>query len=213
MLLEELVGDAQQLAGRIVREIQMVRDARAHPGVGAEEGVHAILVARQDHDQIVALVLHDLQQDLDGLLSVVALVLGPVEVVGLIDEQHAAHRPLQHFPGLRCRVADVLPDQIIARHRNQVAFAHVTQAKQDLGHAQRHRGLAGPRVAGEAHVQAGRLRLQPQVHAQLVDHEQCCDVTDARLDRRKAHQVAVELVHHRAGLALRQHFAHGACLG
>jgi len=40
--------------------------------------VHAILVARQDHHQIVTLILHDLQQDLDGLLSVVALVLGPV---------------------------------------------------------------------------------------------------------------------------------------
>src|SRR5258708_38191678 len=92
--LEELIGDAQQLGGRVVREIQMVRDARTHPGIGAEEAVHAILVARQDYDQIVALVLHDLQQDLDGLLSVVALVLGPVEVVRLIDEEHAAHRPL-----------------------------------------------------------------------------------------------------------------------
>jgi len=31
-----------------------------------------------------------------------------------------------------------------------------------------HRGLPGAGVAGEAHVQAGRLRLQAEVHAQLV---------------------------------------------
>src|SRR5215470_12899874 len=43
--LEELVGDAQQVGRRIVRKIQMVGDARAHAGVGAEERLHPLLVA------------------------------------------------------------------------------------------------------------------------------------------------------------------------
>src|SRR2546430_3450512 len=79
---------------------------RSHPRVGAKEGVHALLVARQDHDQIVALVLHDLQQDLDGLLSVVALVLGPVEVVRLIDEERSEEHTseLQSQSNLVCRL-------------------------------------------------------------------------------------------------------------
>jgi hypothetical protein len=46
------------------------------PGLLLEEGVHPVLVAGQDHDEVVALVLHHLQQDLDRLLPVVALVLG-----------------------------------------------------------------------------------------------------------------------------------------
>jgi hypothetical protein len=67
-------------AGAVVGEVQVVRDARAHARVGLEEGVHAVLVAGQDHHQVVALVLHHLQQDLDRLLAVVALVLGAVQV-------------------------------------------------------------------------------------------------------------------------------------
>src|SRR5204863_443247 len=83
-----------------IREVEVMRDARAHPGVGAEEGVHAVLVAGEDHDQVVALVLHHLQEDLDRFLPVVALVLGPVEVVRLIDEQHAPHCALQYLASL-----------------------------------------------------------------------------------------------------------------
>jgi len=48
-----------------------------------------------------------------------------------------------------------------------------------------------PGVAGEAHVQAGRLRLQPQVSCAACRSQQRGDVTDARFDRCKAHQVAV----------------------
>jgi hypothetical protein len=64
----------------------------------------------------------------------------------------------------------------------------------DLRHAHGHRGFAGAGIAGEAHVQAGRDRArgrrQPEVGAQLVDHQQCRDVADAALDRRQADEVA-----------------------
>ena len=110
-----------------------MRDER--PGLRPEEGVHAVRIPRQDHDQVVALILHDLQQYFDRFLAVVALVLGPVQVVRLVDEQHAAHRLLEDLLGLRRRVADVLSDQIIARDRDQMALAHVAQPVQDLRHA------------------------------------------------------------------------------
>jgi hypothetical protein len=128
------------------------------PGLAGRRCPCGRLVAGEDHHQVVALVLHHLQQDLDRLLAVVALVLGPVEVIGLVDEQHAAHRLLEHFLGLRRGVADVLADQVVARHRDQMALAHIAEPMQDLGHAQRDRGLAGAGVAGEAHVQRRRLR-------------------------------------------------------
>ena len=48
------------------------------PGFERKNVVHPVLVAGEDHDEPVALGLHHLQQDLDRLLPVVALVLGPV---------------------------------------------------------------------------------------------------------------------------------------
>jgi hypothetical protein len=123
-----LVGDAQQFAVGVVRKLDVVCDAGAEPGIAREELVHAVGVAGHDHHQIVAVVLHHLQQDLDGLLPVIALVVGLVEVIGLVDEQHPAHRLLQHFLGLGRGVADILADQVVARHRHQMALADCSPA-------------------------------------------------------------------------------------
>ena len=101
LLLHHEIGDLHELFGREVREVQVVGDARAHAGVGAEERLHAVLVAGEDDDEVLALGLHDLQQDLDRLLPVVALVLGAIQVVGLVDEQHAALGALEHVARLR----------------------------------------------------------------------------------------------------------------
>jgi hypothetical protein len=59
----------------VVGEVDVVGDARLHAGVGFEEALHAVGVAGEDHHQVVALVLHHLQQDLDRFLAVVLFVL------------------------------------------------------------------------------------------------------------------------------------------
>ena len=161
-----------------------------------KEFVHAVLVSRQDHDQVVAVVFHHLQQYLDRFRAVVALVLRLVQVIGLVDEQHAAHRLLDDFLGLGRGVADVLPDQVVARDGNQVAFAHIAQAMQYLRHAQRDGGLAGAGIAGETHVQRRSLRAQREFLAQAIHQQQRRDLADARLDRLEADQLAVEFVQH-----------------
>ena len=51
----------------------------------------------------------------------------------------------------------------------------------------------------------GACACKPEIHAQLVDHQQRRDIADARLDRRQPDQIALQLVDDRAGLALRQH--------
>ena len=150
------LGDRSS-SSSVVGKLDVMRDARAQAGIAAEERLHPVLVAREDHDEIVALVLHHLQQDLDRFLAVVALVLRAIEVVRLVDEEHAAHRPLQHLLGLGRGVADVLADEIVARDRDQVPCADVAEPVQDVGHAQRDRRLAGAGIAGEAHVQRRRL--------------------------------------------------------
>ena len=184
--------DREQFVGRIVGEIDVVGDARAEPRVAREEGVHPVLVAGEDYDQVVALVLHDLEQYLDRLGAVVAFVLGAVQVVGLVDEEHAAHRAFEDFFGLGRGVADVLSDQVVAGGHDHVSLAHVTQAVQDFGHARGDGRLARARPSGEGHVQRRRLRGQADAAPHLVDQQQVSEFANARLDRREPHQFAVE---------------------
>ena len=138
----------------------MVGDARRNAGHVAEEPLHLVLVAGNDDDEVLPLVLHHLEQHLDRLLAVVALVVKAVHVVGLVDEQHAAHRPLQDLPGLGCGVAHVLPDEVVPAGDHDVALPHEAQLPQDLAHLHGDRGLAGPGVAGEGHVQRRLLGLE-----------------------------------------------------
>ena len=66
----------------------MVPDARVHARDEAVEGVHAVLVARENDDDVLLVVLHDVEEDLDRLLSVVAVIGGVVEVVRLVHKQN-----------------------------------------------------------------------------------------------------------------------------
>ena len=137
--------DRHQLVDVVVGEVDVMGDARAEAGVRAEEVVHPVLVAGEDHDELVALGLHHLEQDLDRLLPVVALVLGPVEVVGLVDEEHAAVGAAQHLLRLRRRVADVLADEVVARAGDDARLGDVAEAVQDLRHLHRDGRLARAR--------------------------------------------------------------------
>src|SRR5665213_3314602 len=105
----------------------MMRDARAKSWVGLEETFHAVRIACKDHRQIVTLVLHHLQENLDRLLSVVLLILWPMQVVRLVDEEHTAHGALQYVLGLGRGVSDVLTDEVVARHGHQMPFANEAQ--------------------------------------------------------------------------------------
>src|SRR5579863_4918428 len=82
-------ADLEQFVFGIIRKINVMSDARAKTWIAAEEFLHAIGVTRENDDQVFALVFHYLQQNLDGFLPVVSLVLGPVKIIGLINEQHA----------------------------------------------------------------------------------------------------------------------------
>src|SRR5262249_44114351 len=54
VLREELRRDREQLLGRVVRERDLAREARAQPRVRVEEAVHQPRVAGHDHDEAVA---------------------------------------------------------------------------------------------------------------------------------------------------------------
>ena len=172
----------------------MVGNSGREPRIALEEGVHPIAVAGEDYHQVVAVVLHDLQEDLDRLLAIVALVLGAIEVIGFVDEEDAAHRPLEDFLGLGRGMSNVLAHQIVAGDGDEVPFADISKPVEDLRHAQRHRRLAGAGIAGEAHMQAGRTGGEAQLVADPVHQQERRSLPDAALDRPESHQLAVELI-------------------
>ena len=194
LLRQQQLGDREQFVCAVIGEIDVVRDARAHTRIAVEETVHLVLVAGEDHHQIVAIVLHHLQEDFDRFRAVVALVLRLVEVIRFVDEEHTAHRLFQDLLGLGSSVADVLPDQIIARDGHDIGLADIAQTMENFRHSQRDGRLARPGVAGEAHVQRRGAGGEAQLLAQPIHQQQRGGFAYAGLDGLESDQLAVELV-------------------
>ena len=89
-------------------------------------------------------------------------------------------------------MADILAHEIIARDRNKVAFAHITQGIQKARHAQRNRCLACAGIAGETHVQSWRFMRQAKLLAAALHQKQGRCFTDALLHGLEAHQITVQ---------------------
>jgi hypothetical protein len=91
---EHPLGDVEQFPAVVVGERDVMRDARTKTRIALEEHFHARRVTGENHDQIVTLVFHCLEQDLDRLLTVVAFVFRAIQVIRFVDEKHTAHRAL-----------------------------------------------------------------------------------------------------------------------
>src|SRR5437879_5939672 len=81
------------------------------------------------------------------MLAIVAFMVRQMQIIGLVDEKHAAHRLLQDLLGLGRGVADILPDQLIAGDGDDLTTAHETELVQNARDPQRHGGLSGTGIA------------------------------------------------------------------
>ena len=77
-----------------------------------------------------------------------------------VEQGSAEWKDLRRGRITASRMADVLADQIIPCHADQMALAHVTQLMKDIGNAHSDSGFAGAGIAGERHVQGGRIGFQ-----------------------------------------------------
>ena len=197
--------DLRQLVVGVVRKLDAGAEARAQAGVGVEEVLHLLGVARGDHHEVLATILQLHQQFVDRLLPEVAVVaLG--QRVRLVDEQHAAQRPLNLRPGLGRGLADVSDHQIGALGLHQVPLRHHAQGAVDLRDQPGHSGFGRPGVTGEHQVPAARRHRQarrspPRVHLDLGG--QRTDPLLHRLQADHAVQLGHQLVQGLARLPLR----------
>ena len=79
---------------------------------------------------------------------------------------------------------------------HQLPLFQVAKAVQQVGHPQRHGGLAGPGRAGKAHVQVGPGSLQAELLPGTVNQQQRRDLLHLLLHRDQPDQVGVEGVQH-----------------
>ena len=172
--------------------MQVAVEAGFQAGIGVDELVHQPVVARHDDHQVLTVILHGLQQRVDGLLAEVVFGLA-VQGVGLVDKQYAAQRLFDHGAGLGGGLAHIARNQPGAVHFHQMALFEHAQALVDAGHQPGDHRLAGAWIAGEHHVQRHVHRLETVFTAQFVDGDGVDEVVDLALDALQADQL-VELL-------------------
>ena len=139
------------------------------------------------------MVLHRLQQGLNGLTAEVVLPAGR-ERVSLVNEEHAAQGGLNHFLRLKGGLAHIARHQARAVHFDQLALAQDADGRVQAADQAGDGGLAGAGVAEEDHVEAHRRDRKVVLLTELADLDKVDEVLDLLLHGLKAHQ-AVQLLH------------------
>ena len=148
------LGQRQHLRRGVAGELQPGGEAGGQAGVGGQERLHLLLVAGQDDDQVLAVVLGPLEQGLDRLdAEPVGLAVTLVDqAVGLVDEQHPAQRAVDQLVGLDRGRAQVLADQVGPVRLDHLGHLQQAERVEDLGQHPGHGGLAGAGRAQEDEV-------------------------------------------------------------
>ena len=124
------------------------------------------------------------------------------QAVGLVDEQDAVQRRVNHRIRARPGLADVFSDQRGAVALDQVAFLQNSQRLVNPAHQPGDGRFARARVAGVNGVITGRDRLEPLRNAELLDTGKVGGFLDFLLDGGDADQF-VEFLQHLFELFLR----------
>ena len=180
LVLAHQLEDRDELLGRVVGEVDGAHEAALQAGVGVDQLGHLVRVAGGDDRQVVAVVLHELDDRVDRLPPEV-LLAAPGERIGLVDEQRPAERGLHRLPRPHGRLADVAGDEVGAVGLHEVALGHDAEGPQDLAQQTSDGRLAGARIAGEHEVVTGLEGRQPPLLAELLDPQQARQAPDVGL--------------------------------
>ena len=181
----------EHLIERIVVKVQVAVEAGLKAGVRVDEFLHQSVVARHDHYKVVAVILHRLEQRIDGLLAEVVVALA-VEGVGLVDEQHAAERLFDDLTRLDGSLADVARDKAAAVDLDKLPLREYAERAIDARHQARDHRLARAGVAGKDHVERKVRVGKAHLLAPLEDGRHVDEVIHLALDLAEAH-IAVQL--------------------
>ena len=134
------------------------------------------------------MVFHPLHQRVDGL-EAEAVLLAPVEAVGLVDEKDAAQRALDDAVGQGGGVAGVAAHQVSPAHLHQLPALEGADGLEVLCHEPGDGGLAGAGVAGEDHVHREAGGLEARRRTALLHLNVIGKTEDVFLHWCKTHEV------------------------
>mmetsp|Transcript_62682 Transcript_62682/g.152586 ORF Transcript_62682/g.152586 Transcript_62682/m.152586 type:complete len:308 (-) Transcript_62682:420-1343(-) len=187
-------SDLDEFIGAVVGEVDVVTDTRHHSRNVREEFVHTVLVPGKSDDEVVLLVLHDVQQNLDRFLSVVTVISCVVQIVCLIDQKHSTHSLLDHLLRLGSCVTDVLSNKVITGRKNYMALTGVSHLGKDLSHPDGDSRLTCSWRTGEAHVQRRDGGLETKLTTHLIQNKKGSNFLHTLLDRDQTDQFLIELI-------------------
>ena len=159
--------NVHQLINRVVREFNVLIEARAKPRVAVDKILHEVRVARDDHDKIVPMVLHRLEDRVDRLLPERVVLRG--QGVGLVDKEHAAERLLDLLRRLDRRLADVARHESRPVRLDKLPLREHADLLVNPCENARDRRLACARISRKHEVERDRDRLQPLVLPHFLD--------------------------------------------
>ena len=156
-----------------------------------DEIVHQFVVARDDDDEVLAVVLHRLQDRVDRLLAEV--VFGFVgERVRFVDEEESALRAFDDLRRLDRGLADVAGDETRTVDFDEVALREDAEGVVDARHDAGDGRLTGTGVAAEDHMEREVGDREAGFLPHVVDHDHADQVVDLAFDAVQT-DVGVEL--------------------
>ena len=155
------------------------------------EFLHQAVITRHDDHKVVAVILHRLEERVDGLLTEVVVTLA-VEGVSLVDKQHAAERLFDDLARLDGRLTDIARDKAAAVDLDKLSLREYAERTVDARHQTRDHRLARAGVAGKNHVERKVRVGKPHLLAPLKDSRHVDEVIHLALDLAEPN-VAVQL--------------------
>ena len=183
LFLQHETADFQQLLWRVVVEVEDVGEARFQSGVGLQQMLHLGCVASHD-DNHVGLFHTEVGQKCfnDSVTEILTVRVLHEQIVGLIDEKHAARCAFDGVEGVLLGVAQILPDQFRTVGFHQMPRRQHTHAMIDFAYQFGHGRLACSRIASEHHVHGRHVVEEPQFHTPAVQVDQTGVRHDTLLD-------------------------------
>ena len=157
--------------GIVGGEVDGLAEAAAQARIAVDEAAHLVAVAGDDHDDAVAIVLHEFQQRVDRFLAEVGTAAAGRggEAIGLVDEQDAVERLAAFVERLGRGLPEIAGDEAGAVGLHKMSLAQNPQRPENLADHARDFGLADAGRAGEYHVLAERGNGKTLIAPLLLD--------------------------------------------
>ena len=195
------IEDGKQLIHRIVREFNELVEAALKSRIRMNKGLHRLCVTRHNDDKFIPVILHCLQNRINGLLTKIrSLICGSCQRIGFINEKNTAHRLFNFLLRLHGSLPDITGNQSGPVTLHKLSCGQYTDLLVQSRKDSCHRGLAGSRISCKNKMHRHRNGLHSRVLAKLLNLRKIIQLPDVMLDSGQSDQLIQIL--HRIGFRL-----------